>query len=107
MSQLLSCTNEDYGTANMALSQGNPVISAGVTEDKEEVSADTQWSGAGIDLRTDQATPEAIEHTVDEVFTRPGGRERAEQLSFEFASHDVNAEQLSLIEEWVPETLCA
>jgi UDP:flavonoid glycosyltransferase YjiC (YdhE family) len=91
----------------MAISHGIPVISAGLTEDKEEVSAHVQWSGAGIDLRTNQATPEAIRHAVDEIFTQPGYRERAQQLSLEFASHDVEAELLSLIEECVPETVDA
>ena len=62
---------------------------------------------AGIDLRTNQATPEAIKHAVDEIFTQPGYRERALLLSLEFASHDVEAELLSLIEKCVPETVGA
>jgi MGT family glycosyltransferase len=103
----LLITNGGYGTVNMAISNGIPVISAGLTEDKEEVSAHVQWSGAGIDLRTNQATPWDIRHAVDEIFTRPGYRERAQELSIEFASHDVEAELLSLIEECVPETVGA
>ena len=103
----LLITNGGYGTVNMAISHGIPIISAGLTEDKEEVSAHVQWSGAGIDLRTNQATPEAIRHAVDEIFTQPGYRERAQQLSFEFASHEVKAELLSLIEECVPDTVNA
>src|SRR5580704_18102936 len=103
----LLITNGGYGTVNMAISHGIPIISAGLTEDKEEVAAHVQWSGAGIDLRTNQATPEAIEHAVNEIFTQPGYRERAQQLSFEFASHDVKAELLSLIEECVPDTVNA
>ena len=103
----LLITNGGYGTVNMAISHGIPIISAGLTEDKEEVSAHVQWSGAGIDLRTNQATPEAIRHAVDEIFTQPGYRERAQQLSLEFASHDVEAELLSLIEECVSESVGA
>ena len=100
----LLITNGGYGTVNMAISHGIPVISAGLTEDKEEVSAHVQWSGAGIDLRTNQATPEAIKHAVDEIYAQPRYRERAHQLALEFASHDVKAELLSLIEECVCET---
>jgi len=48
-----------------------------------------------------------IRHAVDEIFTQPGYRERARQLSIEFASHDVEAELLSLIEKRVPETVGA
>ena len=103
----LLITNGGYGTVNMAISHGIPVISAGLTEDKEEVSAHVQWSGAGIDLRANQATPEAIKHAVDEIYSQPHYRERAHQLALEFASHDVKAELLSLIEECVLETVGA
>ena len=103
----LLITNGGYGTVNMAICHGIPIISAGLTEDKEEVSAHVQWSGAGIDLRTNQATPEAIRQAVDEIFTRPRYRERARQLSLEFASHNVEAELLSLIEECVSESVGA
>jgi UDP:flavonoid glycosyltransferase YjiC (YdhE family) len=103
----LLITNGGYGTVNMAISHGIPIISAGLTEDKEEVSAHVQWSGAGIDLRTNQATPEAVRHAVDEIFTQLGYLARAQQLSVEFASHDVEAELLLLIEECVPETVGA
>jgi MGT family glycosyltransferase len=103
----LLITNGGYGTVNMAISHGIPIISAGLTEDKEEVSTHVQWSGAGIDLRANQATPEAIKHAVDEIFTQPRYRERAEQFSLEFASHEVEAELLSLIEECVRDTVSA
>jgi UDP:flavonoid glycosyltransferase YjiC (YdhE family) len=97
----LLITNGGYGTVNMAISHGIPVVSAGLTEDKEEVAAHVQWSGVGIDLRSNRPTPEAIKHAVDEIHTQPRYRERAQQLALEFASHDVKAELLSLIEECV------
>jgi MGT family glycosyltransferase len=103
----LLITNGGYGTVNMAIAHGIPIISAGLTEDKEEVSAHLQWSSAGIDLRTNQATPEAIKHAVDEIFTQPGYRKRAQQLALEFASHDVESELLSLIEECIHDTVSA
>jgi UDP:flavonoid glycosyltransferase YjiC (YdhE family) len=101
----LLITNGGYGTVNMAISHGIPVICAGLTEDKEEVAAHVQWSGAGIDLRANYATPEVIKHAVDEIYRQPRYRERAQQLSLEFASHDVKAELLSLIEACVSETV--
>jgi UDP:flavonoid glycosyltransferase YjiC (YdhE family) len=103
----LLITNGGYGTVNMAISYGIPVISAGLTEDKEEVSTHLQWSGAGINLRTNQATPEAIRHAVDEIYTQPGYRERARQLALEFTTHDAKSELLDLIERCVPETVGA
>jgi UDP:flavonoid glycosyltransferase YjiC (YdhE family) len=56
----LLITNGGYGTVNMALSHGVPIVSAGLTEDKEEVSAHVEWAGVGIDLRTNQAYPKAV-----------------------------------------------
>jgi UDP:flavonoid glycosyltransferase YjiC (YdhE family) len=103
----LLITNGGYGTVNMAISHGIPVISAGLTEDKEEVSAHVQWARAGIDLRTNQATPEAIEGALDEIFQQPRYHERAEELSLEFASHNAHDELLRVIEECVPEAVAA
>jgi len=74
---------------------------------KEEVSAHLQWSGAGINLRANQVTPENIRRAVDEIFTHARYRERARRLSLEFASHDVEAELLGLIDECVSETVGA
>jgi MGT family glycosyltransferase len=103
----LLITNGGYGTVNMAISHGIPIISAGLTEDKEEVSAHVQWSGAGIDLRTNHATPWAIGEAADEIFTQPRYRERAKKLALEFAGHNVKAELLALIEACVPERVGA
>jgi UDP:flavonoid glycosyltransferase YjiC (YdhE family) len=100
----LLVTNGGYGTVNMAIAHGIPVISAGLTEDKEEVSAHVQWSGAGIDLHANQATAEALKYALDEIYTQSRYRERAHQLALEFASHDVKTDLLSLIEECVRET---
>jgi MGT family glycosyltransferase len=97
----LLITNGGYGTVNMAISHGIPLISAGLTEDKEEVSAHVQWSGAGIDLRTNVATPEAITYAVEKIFAQPGYREHAERLALEFAAHDAKSELLELIEKCV------
>jgi MGT family glycosyltransferase len=103
----LLITNGGYGTVNMAISHGIPIISAGLTEDKEEVSAHVQWSGAGIDLHTNQATPEVIADAVDEIFTEPRYRDCAHQLSLEFAGHNAKNELRRLIEACVPETVGA
>src|SRR5882757_124618 len=56
----LLITYGGYGTVNTARAQGVPIVSAGLTEDKEEVSANLQWSGGGIDLRTNEPSPEAV-----------------------------------------------
>jgi UDP:flavonoid glycosyltransferase YjiC (YdhE family) len=94
----LLITNGGYGTVNMALAHGIPIISAGLTEDKEEVSAHVQWAGAGIDLRTNQATPETVHAAARKILDTPGYRNQAKKLAQEFASHDTEKELLTKIE---------
>jgi UDP:flavonoid glycosyltransferase YjiC (YdhE family) len=97
----LLITNGGYGTVNMALAQGIPIVTAGLTEDKEEVSAHVQWSGAGIDLRTNQATPEAVRDAARKLLDLPSYRNRARELAKEFASHNAETELLRLMEACV------
>jgi UDP:flavonoid glycosyltransferase YjiC (YdhE family) len=97
----LLITNGGYGTVNMALSHGIPIISAGMTEDKEEVSAHVQWAGVGIDLRTNQATPEAVRRATRDIFNNPVYRDRAKELALEFASHNSEGELLQLLGDCV------
>ena len=100
----LLITNGGYGTVNMAIAHGIPIVSSGLTEDKEEVCAHVQWSGAGIDLRSSQPTAEAIRQAADQIFTNSDYRSRAQQLSVDFANHNTEAELLVLIEECVRDT---
>jgi UDP:flavonoid glycosyltransferase YjiC (YdhE family) len=97
----LLVTNGGYGTVNMALAHGIPIVSAGLTEDKEEVSAHVQWAGIGIDLRTNQADPEAVRTAARKVLDKPVYRERSKNLALEFAGHDTEAELIRLIEACV------
>ena len=99
----LLITNGGYGTVNMALAHGIPIVSAGLTEDKEEVSAHVQWAGVGIDLRTTQATPEDVRDATLEVIGNPVYRNRAKDLAREFARHDTEEELLELLTRCVLE----
>jgi UDP:flavonoid glycosyltransferase YjiC (YdhE family) len=97
----LLITNGGYGSVNMALAQGVPIISAGLTEDKLEVSANLQWSGGGIDLRTKEPSPEAIRTAARKILGNSVYRDRAKELAQEFASHDTESEVLALLEACV------
>jgi len=97
----LLITNGGYGTVNMALAHGIPIVSAGLTEDKEEVSANVQWSGAGIDLRTNQANPEMVRSAARQILDSSVYRNRAGELAEEFAQHDTEGELLDLLEACV------
>ena len=101
----LLITNGGYGTVNVALAHGVPIVSAGLTEDKEEVSANVQWSGAGIDLRTNQATPEMVRSAARQILNTTVWRDRAIEFAEDFAQHDTEAELLDLLETCIEPAL--
>ena len=70
-------TNGGYGSVNQAMSFGIPLVTAGLTEDKADVNARVAWSGVGIDLATNEPTPEALREAVRTVLDRPTYRTRA------------------------------
>lgn len=83
-------TNGGYGGLHAALRSGVPIVVAGMTEDKVEGSRRVQWSGVGIDLRTN--TPRAVDvrEAVGRVLSESSFRSRAAALQSEItASHGV------------------
>lgn len=91
-------TNGGYGTVNLALKAGVPILVAGLTEDKAEVAARIAWSGAGVNLATNDPTSEAIRAGVDEVLTHRDYRCRAQALAAAFAAVDTPREILSILD---------
>jgi UDP:flavonoid glycosyltransferase YjiC (YdhE family) len=92
-------TNGGYGSVNQALSFGIPIIAAGLTEDKADVNARIAWSGAGIDLRTNNPAPDAIRTAVRAALDNPDCRRHARRLAAEFASYDAKAATLHLLRQ--------
>ena len=70
-------TNGGYGGVHYALEHGVPIVVAGRTEDKTEVSARVAWSGVGIDLRTDTPTADRVGMAVRKVLSESSYRNRA------------------------------
>lgn len=73
-------TNGGYGGVQFALRHGVPLVVAGETEEKTEVCARVAWSGAGINLRTNRATPEAVAKAVRTVLTDSSYREASGRI---------------------------
>jgi MGT family glycosyltransferase len=92
-------TNGGYGSVNQALSHGIPIVGAGLTEDKADVNARVAWSGVGIDLATNQPTPQALREAVRSVLDKPGYRARASAIADEFARADSRSEMLRIVRE--------
>ncbi|WP_433585235.1 glycosyltransferase [Microbacterium hydrocarbonoxydans] len=80
-------TNGGYGGVHFALAQGVPVIAAGNTEDKAEVSARVAWSGAGLRLRPGRGglPARAIRSAVRCVLDDPAFRDHAARIGAEIA----------------------
>jgi UDP:flavonoid glycosyltransferase YjiC (YdhE family) len=94
-------TNGGYGSVNQAMSFGIPLVTAGMTEDKADVNARVAWSGVGVNLATNEPTPEALRAAARTVLDRPAYRMRASQMAGEFARIDTQSEILSIIGEVV------
>jgi MGT family glycosyltransferase len=84
-------TNAGFGGAQFALSHGVPMVAAGDTEDKPEVSMRIQVSGAGLSLRTGTPTAAAVRDAVGRVLAEPSFRTRAAQLAERVATYDAFA----------------
>jgi UDP:flavonoid glycosyltransferase YjiC (YdhE family) len=81
-------TNGGYGGVQQALAHGVPLVVAGDSEDKPEVAARVQWSGAGVDLRTGKPSKAMVARAVRRVLTRPSYRRRARALRAEIEASD-------------------
>jgi UDP:flavonoid glycosyltransferase YjiC (YdhE family) len=84
----LLVTNGGYGTVNLALRYGVPMVVAGITEDKAEVSARVEWSGAGINLRTSTPSVEALRQAILAVLETQKYRDAAARLSDAYSRID-------------------
>jgi MGT family glycosyltransferase len=94
-------TNGGYGSVNQAMSFGIPLVTAGLTEDKADVNARVGWSGVGINLATNEPTPDALRKAVRTVLDRPAYRMRAGQMASEFAGIDTRSDILRIIHDAV------
>ena len=81
-------TNGGYGGVQQALANGVPLVVAGDSEDKPEVAARVQWSGAGVNLRTGRPSQAMVARAVRRVLTRSSYRNRALSFAAEIAACD-------------------
>lgn len=84
----LFVTNGGYGSVTQALNLGIPLVVAGTTEDKKEVSGRVTWSGVGLSLNRDNPSAAELRQAILRVLGTEGFRSRARALMQEFASYD-------------------
>ena len=64
-------TNGGYTGVTMALAHGVPIVQAGTTEEKAEIAARIEWSGAGVRLGKTHPLSSALAAAIDRVRTEP------------------------------------
>lgn len=92
-------TNGGYGTVNQALSHGIPLVTAGSTEDKADVNARVQWSGAGINLETNTPSSDVLHNAIMSILNESRYRDRALQLAAEFRRFNARFEVKGVVEQ--------
>jgi UDP:flavonoid glycosyltransferase YjiC (YdhE family) len=81
-------TNGGYGSVNLSLSHGVPIVTGGIDGDKSLTSARLEWAGCGFDLKTATPTPEQVRHAVDVIQSNPKHRKRALEMQQEAKTYD-------------------
>ncbi|KAH8808609.1 PdmS protein [Xylogone sp. PMI_703] len=92
-------TNAGYNGVLIALKLGVPLVCAGRTEDKADVSSRVAWSGAGIDLATDKPSKKQISGAVREILKNRRYGEAARKVKGSFDEHDGPKEAADLLEK--------
>ncbi|KAI1331092.1 glycosyltransferase family 1 protein [Xylariaceae sp. FL0255] len=72
--------NGGYGAFTHAVNHGVPVIAAGLTEDKSEVSARIEYAGLGVNLKTQTPSSESITEAAAKILGNPQYKLRAKRL---------------------------
>ncbi|KAL8404382.1 hypothetical protein RB594_009289 [Gaeumannomyces avenae] len=81
--------NAGYGGVQASIMHGVPLVVAGVTEDKAEMSMRIQCAGVGINLATSTPTSEQVRAAVKEVLANPAYRQRV--LAMKKENEDLDA----------------
>ncbi|MEE8390151.1 MAG: nucleotide disphospho-sugar-binding domain-containing protein, partial [Anaerolineae bacterium] len=97
----LLVTNGGYGTVQMTLAHGVPIVAAGKTEEKAEICARVAWAGVGIGLKTNSPGVKQIQRAVLQVLDTPTFRQNAQRLGDDFARYDAPKRAVALIEQLI------
>lgn len=92
-------SNGGFGSVQLAIAHGVPMVVAGASEDKKEVTAHVGWSGIGINLRSNRPSPRAVAGAVQKVLNEPKFRERTLALQAQTADRKPAEAAADLLEE--------
>jgi len=97
----LLITNGGFGATQNALAYGIPVIIAGATEDKMEVAARLEYSGAGINLRNQKPTSKDIMNAYRKIISNPSFIQKAKEMKEHYSKFDAPSLAIGMIEELI------
>ncbi|MFK3979000.1 glycosyltransferase [Micromonospora sp. NPDC050397] len=92
-------SNGGYGGVQQALSLGVPLVLAGLSEDKAEVTARAAWTGAAINLAIERPEETQIRASVEKVLNDSSYRKQAKRLRSEYITHNPFDAMSAAIEE--------
>lgn len=82
--------NGGYGSILLSLSNGVPVLGAGVREGKNDINAHVDYFRVGIDLRTENPKPTDIRRAAERILREPQWKQNVAQLQKEFSNYHPN-----------------
>ena len=92
-------TNGGYNGVQVALAHGVPVVAAGTTEDKPEICARVEWSGVGVNLKTNNPTQKQIRDAVKKILASSCYKQKAKFFQAEVACYDAPTIAAALLEQ--------
>jgi MGT family glycosyltransferase len=94
----LLVTNGGYGSIQIALAHGVPVVAYGETEEKPEIANRVQWSGVGVGVRRKTADHTELRRKVMQVLEEERYRARARELAAKLSRLNAPVVAANLIE---------
>jgi MGT family glycosyltransferase len=95
----LLLTNGGYGSIQIALAHGVPIVAIGKTEEKPEIANRVAHAGVGVGLKVRKPSEFQIRTAVREVLDNPYYHARAEALRYEMNGLDATRTGADLLEE--------
>ncbi len=95
----LLLTNGGFGSIQIALAHGVPVVAIGKTEEKPEIANRVNYAGVGIGLKVLIPTETQIREAARTVLSVPAYAARAEAMRYELAGLDAAKIGADLLEE--------
>jgi MGT family glycosyltransferase len=97
----LLVTNGGYGTVQIALAHGVPMVVFAGSEEKPEVARRVTWSGVGVGRHIKQPSPDDIRTCVKTVLDTPSYSERSRKFAEDMRQYDTPSVAATLLESLI------